>query len=142
MATIAIADQCNPSRVTVIGDWGQASFRVVVADEPDERSQGLMFVESMPTMSGMLFVYETPRSANFWMRNTLIPLDMLFANSEGQITSIHENAIPLDETVIPGGSDIQYVLEVNGGLSARLGISVGDQLSHPSIGDANNLACE
>ena len=111
-----------------------ARFTVQVADDAAERSQGLMFVEAMPTLEGMLFVYERPQRVSFWMRNTIIPLDMLFVEPDGVISKIHKEAVPLDESGIPGGDNVQYVLEINGGLSDRLGISVGDILQHPSIG--------
>lgn len=126
---------CSPDAVTVRGDFGQARFAVEVADDPQERAQGLMFVESMPTLSGMLFVYEGPQRATFWMRNTLIPLDMLFADGTGLITQVHRDAIPGDETTIDGGEGVIAVLEINGGLAARLGIEEGDTLQHPSFGD-------
>jgi uncharacterized protein len=125
---------CAPDRVTLSGDWGQAGFAVQVADDVAERSQGLMFVEDMPTMSGMLFVYERPQRASFWMRNTLIPLDMIFADATGRVVTVHENAVPLDETPIPGGDGIQFVLEINGGMAGRLGIAPGDIMQHPAIG--------
>lgn len=134
--------RCSEDRVTIVGEFGRAGFSVAVADDDMERSRGLMFVEQMPTMSGMLFVYESPRRASFWMRNTLIPLDMLFADETGRITHIHENAVPLDETPIPGGDGVQFVLEINGGLSARLGIAVGDAMQHPAIGANAALPCE
>ena len=133
---------CEVDRVTVFGDWGQARFEVRVADEPAERSQGLMFVESMPLLEGMLFVYPQAQRATFWMRNTLIPLDMIFAAPSGEVLSIHENAIPLDQTTIDGGEGIQYVLEINGGLASRLGITVGDVLQHPSIDQSAIKPCE
>jgi uncharacterized membrane protein (UPF0127 family) len=82
----------------------------------------------------MLFVYETPRAVGFWMKNTLVPLDMLFAGADGRVARIHENAAPLDTSLIPGGSDIQFVLEINGGLAGQLGIDVGAELRHPAIG--------
>ncbi|MDJ0639677.1 MAG: DUF192 domain-containing protein [Paracoccaceae bacterium] len=133
---------CDVSRVNLRGDWGSARFTVEVADDPRERSEGLMHRESMATSAGMLFVYDEPQFVSFWMRNTLIPLDMLFLDATGTVQHIHENAIPLDETAIPGGDDIQYVLEINGGLSSRLGITVGSALRHPSIGDNAAWACE
>ncbi len=92
-----------------------------------------MFRESMPTSAGMLFVYDRPQRASFWMRNTLIPLDMVFADENGVVTRIHENAVPLDETGIDGGPGVQFVLEINGGLAARLGLDVGDEMRHPAI---------
>ena len=140
-ATSAVAE-CADDKVLVAGDWGQATFTVAVADDFQERGQGLMHVESMPTLVGMLFVYDAPQSVSFWMKNTLIPLDMVFAGADGEIRKIHSNAVPGDLTPIPGGDDIQFVLEINGGLSQRLGISEGDILQHPSIGPDGLLPCE
>lgn len=124
---------CSADRVEIRGDFGTVRFRVDVADTPETRARGLMHVESMPRFSGMLFVYERPQPVSFWMENTLIPLDMIFADASGTVQRIHENAIPLDRTGIPGGQDIQFVLEINGGLSAELGLAPGDELRHPSI---------
>lgn len=132
---------CSPGRVTVAGDWGQANFNVEIADDPAERAQGLMFVEEMPLMAGMLFIYERPQSVSFWMKNTRIPLDMLFVSPVGEVLALHENAIPGDLTPIPGGDGVQMVLEINGGLAARLGITVGDVLQHPSFGPEGILPC-
>ena len=137
----AAAAQCAPDVVTVKGDFGQARFTVAVADDNAERAQGLMNVPQMPTMSGMLFVYDAPQVASFWMRNTLIPLDMIFASADGTVRSIHARAVPLDETPIFGGDDIQYVLEINGGLAARLGLAPGDVMQHPAIGPDAALPC-
>lgn len=129
------AAECSIDTTTIRGDFGEVRFSVDVADEPSERAQGLMFVESMPRFTGMLFIYERPQFASFWMRNTLIPLDMLFVDETGRILTLHENAIPLDETPIMGGDNISHVLEINGGLSSLLGIKVGDTLQHPSFGE-------
>lgn len=104
-----------------------------MADDPQERAKGLMFVEEMPAMKGMLFIYEQPQPASFWMRNTLIPLDMLFLDQTGTVTRIHENAVPLDESPIPGGDAVLSVLEINGGMAERLGIEVGSELRHPDL---------
>lgn len=133
---------CADDKVTVSGDWGQATFTVDVADDPQERASGLMFVEDMPTLTGMLFVYEQPQSVSFWMKNTLIPLDMLFVSPVGEVLAIHENAVPGDLTPIEGGDGVQMVLEINGGLTARLGIGVGDVLQHPSFGAEAILPCD
>ncbi len=142
LAGQAAAAACADDRVTIYGDWGQATFGVAIADTPAERSQGLMFVEEMPRMSGMLFIYERPQAVSFWMKNTLIPLDMIFASPEGEILRVHENAIPGDLTPIPGGEGVQMVLEINGGLSARLGIAAGDVMQHPSFGPDAILPCD
>jgi len=95
----AVAAECAPDAVAIRGDFGEARFRVAVADDPVERAQGLMGVPEMPTGSGMLFLYDRPQRATFWMRNTLIPLDMIFAGSDGVVTRVHENAVPLDESL-------------------------------------------
>ena len=124
---------CAPDRLDLRGGFGSVAFTVSVADTPDERARGLMFVERMGTFEGMLFVYETPQRVAFWMENTLIPLDMIFMDATGTVRKVHPNAVPGDRTPIPGGSDdILMVLEVNGGLAARLGIEPGTQMRHPA----------
>ncbi|MEO0750230.1 MAG: DUF192 domain-containing protein [Pseudomonadota bacterium] len=128
-----LAAECRDDAVQVKGAWGQAQFSVAVADDDEERSQGLMFVETMAQSAGMLFIYDRPQVARFWMKNTLIPLDMIFADKTGTVQTVHVNAEPLSERLINGGRDIQYVLEVNGGVAARFGIEPGDQLRHPGI---------
>ena len=138
----AAQSACSDAHVDLKGDWGQARFTVEVADDPAERSQGLMNRESMPRSAGMLFVYEFPQRVAFWMRNTLIPLDMIFLDETGTVQRVHENAIPLDETAIPGGDQIQYVLEINAGLAGLYGIDDGTVLRHPSIGENAVWGCE
>lgn len=133
MATPGFAQVCDPDKVSLRGDWGQLAFTVEIADDPQERSRGLMFRESMARGAGMLFIYETPQPASFWMKNTLIPLDMLFADKTGKIITVHSNAIPGDLTPIPGGPNVYAVLEINGGLANKYGISVGSQIRHPAF---------
>lgn len=127
------AAACAPETVEVRGPAGMARFTVDVADDGAERAQGLMFRESMPASAGMLFVYEAPQRASFWMKNTLIPLDMIFADETGRVTRVHENAVPHDTTPIDGGDAVRFVLEINGGLAARMGIEAGAELRHPAI---------
>ena len=133
---------CDLERVDLRSELGQARFSVEVADTPRERSLGLMHRETMPRSAGMLFVYEKPQPVSFWMRNTLIPLDMIFMDKRGVVQRVHENAVPLDETGIDGGDDIQFVLEINGGLAGRLGIVEGAELRHPAIGADAAWPCE
>ena len=135
--------ECRDDRVTIQGAFGEATFTVQVADTGPERSQGLMNVPEMGTLVGMLFVYPEPGPASFWMENTLIPLDMIFADATGTIVTIHPDAVPMDRTPIPGGDAVQFVLEVNGGLADRLGLAVGDRMQHPAIQAAGQpaLAC-
>lgn len=132
-ASASFAEVCAPDVVDLRGDWGSARFTVEIADDPQEQGQGLMNRPSMPQFSGMLFVYPEPLMVSFWMKNTLIPLDMLFVDQDGIVQRIHENAIPLDLTSIPAGSPVLAVLEINGGLSAKLGITEGSALRHPAF---------
>ncbi|MDG1769915.1 MAG: DUF192 domain-containing protein [Yoonia sp.] len=141
-ATATAQASCVDDKITVTGEFGRAVFTVDVADDNQERAQGLMNVPDMALLSGMLFVYDAPQRATFWMRNTLIGLDMLFAAPDGMILKIHPNAIPHDETVIDGGDGVQYVLEINAGLAARLGIDAGDSLHHPAILSGTDKSCE
>jgi hypothetical protein len=132
MAAPAVA-QCTDDRVELRGDWGTARFRVEVADDPQERATGLMNRPEMARMAGMLFVYDNPQTVSFWMENTLIPLDMVFVDDTGVVARVHQNAVPLDRTSIPGGDGIQFVLEINGGMAEALGIVPGTQLRHPAV---------
>mgnify|MGYP000167721027 CR=1 FL=1 len=124
------AQNCRPDRVDLRGPWGKVSFQVEIADDEDSRARGLMYREHLPRGQGMLFVYPQPQPARFWMRNTYIPLDLLFLNESGAVTHIHEQAIPKDLTPIYGGDKVFAVLEINGGLAARYGLSVGSEMRH------------
>ena len=124
---------CEPGRVELRGEFGTAAFAVEIADDAGERALGLMNRPSMPMGQGMLFVYEHPQPVSFWMRNTLIPLDMIFLDETGRVTRVHENAVPHDETPIPGGEGVLAVLEINGGLAARIGIAPGTEMRHPAF---------
>lgn len=112
------------------------TFYVDVADTPPKIIRGLMNRESMPEMAGMLFSFALEKQRNFWMRNTLIPLDMLFIKADGTIHHIHENAIPHDETSISSQGPVLNVVEINGGMSRKLGIEKGDVVHHPVFGNA------
>ncbi|MFV2037831.1 MAG: DUF192 domain-containing protein [Paracoccaceae bacterium] len=142
MGAPAFATDCPDDLVQLRGDWGLATFGVEIADDGRERATGLMNRESMPQSAGMLFVYERPQSVSFWMENTLIALDMIFVDPTGLVTAVHENAIPLDRTPIPGGDNIQYVLEINGGMAGLLGINVGSEMRNNRIaGDGALWPC-
>lgn len=120
---------CAPDRLDLRWDGGKESFAVKVADDGAERAQGLMFVEAMPLSEGMLFVYEAPRRVSFWMKNTLIPLDLVFIRPDGSIVRIAENAVPMSLDPIPSLEPVGAVLEINGGRSAELGIKPGDKVT-------------
>jgi uncharacterized membrane protein (UPF0127 family) len=133
LAASAASAACTDTAVELRGDFGTARFNVEIADDPAERAQGLMNRPSMPASAGMLFLYETPQRAGFWMKNTLIPLDMIFLDETGTVTRVHENAVPLDETTIDGGYGVIAVLEINGGLASAIGIAEGAELRHPAL---------
>lgn len=124
---------CAPDRLDLRWDGGRESFAVEVADDTQERAQGLMFRTELNPAAGMLFVYDAPRRVSFWMKNTLIPLDMVFADATGTVTRVHAGAVPGDLTPIDGGEGVQFVLEINAGLAERLGIGPGTLLRHPAI---------
>ncbi len=136
LQTGAAGAACRDDAVEIKGGFGTARFRVAVADSPRTRGKGLMNVSRMPASKGMLFLYEAPQHATFWMKNTLIPLDMIFMDETGTITRIHENAVPMDETVIDGGQGVRAVLEINGGMARKIGIAEGDALRHPGLDQA------
>jgi uncharacterized protein len=124
---------CAEGRVLVQTGAQTHAFSIELADTDATRAQGLMNRPFLPSAAGMLFAYPAPQRAQFWMANTLIPLDMIFAAPDGTILGVHANAIPHDRTTIDGGAGVQYVLEINGGLAARLGIKAGGALHHPII---------
>ena len=121
---------CSVDHITLRNDSATIRFDVELAVTPQERSKGLMFRESLPNRSGMLFVFDPPQPVAFWMKNTLIPLDMIFLDRTGTVSHVHESAIPGDLTPIEGGDAVFAVLEINAGLSARYSISVGTQMQH------------
>jgi len=136
------AAQCAPGSVGLRGDWGNAVFKVEIANTDALRAKGLMYRKTLPRFGGMLFVYPRPQQAMFWMKNTLIPLDMLFIDKTGVVKTIRENAVPGDLTVIDGGRGILAVLEVNGGTVATLGISLGTQIHNPIFGAGAVWPCD
>ncbi len=109
-------------------------FSVEVARTPREQSQGLMFRRRMAADAGMLFVYDPPRPVSMWMRNTYIPLDMIFIAPDGRISHIAERTVPLSEQNIPSRGTVRAVLELNAGTAARLGIEPGATVSAPALG--------
>jgi uncharacterized membrane protein (UPF0127 family) len=135
-AATASAGECRDNQVLLRGDWGQARFSIELADDPAERAKGLMFRESMPKNAGMLFMYPAPKQVGFWMKNTLIPLDMIFLDQTGTVKRVHHMAVPHDTTPIMGGQGIMGVLEINGGLAKALGITEGSEMRHPAFDSA------
>jgi uncharacterized membrane protein (UPF0127 family) len=114
----------EPLEIVTAG--GVRHFTVEVADTDATRETGLMFRKSMAPNRGMLFDFGTPQTVTFWMKNTLIPLDMIFIAQDGHVVSITRNAVPMSEAIIPSGGPIVGVLELRGGRAAEIGVKPGD----------------
>ena len=114
--------------LTIHSSTGNHRFTVDVAATPEEQQRGLMFVESLAPDRGMIFPYDPPRDIAFWMKNTLIPLDMVFVRADGTIARIAANATPLSLDPVPSGEPVALVLEIRGGRAAELGVREGDRV--------------
>ena len=109
-------------------------FGIFIASERNAQARGLMFVREMPDDVGMLFIHPSERMISMWMKNTLIPLDMVFMDRSGVVTHIAENTVPGSLDTISSMQPALGILEINGGLAARLGIRPGDLVRHPFFG--------
>jgi len=112
---------------------GDHSFNIEVATTDQERALGLMFRHSLPENAGMLFLYDPPQPAAMWMKNTLIPLDMVFISPDGTVHRIEANAEPFSTAVIPSEGPIVGVLELNGGEAGKIGLKRGDKVLYPGL---------
>ena len=142
------------SAVLVSGSWAQSSgnvsfqhaelaiesngkripFKVEIADTDERRALGLMYRTSLPADGGMLFDFKHDQDVAMWMRNTRIPLDMLFIDRAGRIVNIAERAVPFSEATISSAAPVLAVLELNGGTASRLGLKPGDRVVYPIFG--------
>jgi uncharacterized membrane protein (UPF0127 family) len=136
VAAAASACKTTPTPATVTIDTGarKVPFKVELAITAAEHERGLMFREHMDPDAGMLFISDSPRQQVFWMKNTLIPLDMIFIGADWRIAGVVENAEPKTLTSRDVGVPSQYVLEINGGLSARFGIRAGQPVDFRAAG--------
>jgi uncharacterized protein len=132
----AAAADTKLSPLVIDTQAGPQRFGVELAVTPQEQEKGLMYRRSMAADAGMLFDFVTPRLASFWMRNTFIPLDMLFIAADGHIADIHERAVPQTDDAVESASKVRAVLELNGGTVARLAIKRGDLVHHAIFGNA------
>jgi uncharacterized membrane protein (UPF0127 family) len=114
--------------LTVTGVKGTHKFAVEVAQSPAEQEQGLMFRTTMGPDEGMIFPMNPARDAAFWMKNTVIPLDIIFVGRDHRILNIAANAVPYDLNPLPSAGPVSGVLELNGGRAAQLGIGPGDKV--------------
>jgi len=133
----AIADQSQKGlpveELTVTSGDMVHRFQVEIAATDSQRSMGLMFREEMAADHGMLFLFDTEGDRYFWMKNTPLPLDIIYIGANGEIVSIAPDTTPFSLSTIPSGGPAQFVLEINAGLSKKLGIKPGDRVVSPSM---------
>jgi len=122
------------SELTIVTASGPHKFTIELALTGAQMEQGLMFRHSLAPDAGMLFDFGAPANVTMWMKNTFIPLDMLFLDTSGRIIDIHERAVPESLDTIAAKGPARYVIEVNGGTAERLGIKIGDRVTSPYIG--------
>ena len=131
----ALAQSCPPREALEIETAnGVAAFTVEIAETPEQRAQGLMFRESMARDHGMLFLFPDVAPRTFWMKNTPLSLDMLFVAPDGVVCGVIERAEPFTLDPRPSGCEASAVIEINGGLSAELGVSVGARVRSAAFG--------
>ncbi|HEY3719518.1 MAG TPA: DUF192 domain-containing protein [Roseiarcus sp.] len=128
LTSMAAAAQGGLEPLEITTASGQHVFQVEIANNEASREKGLMFRRFMPADRGMLFEFEKNQPVAFWMKNTYIPLDMVFIAPDGRVTHVAANAEPLSEAVVPSGGPCIAVLELNGGVAARIGLAPGDKV--------------
>lgn len=134
--SIAVERLLPTTPLTIVTAVARYAFAVEVAAGAAQRSRGLMCRFGLPPMTGMLFDFGEERAVAMWMKNTLIPLDMLFIRADGTVRHIARNARPYSLTPIPSTGPVRFVLELAGGTATRLGFAPGDVVSHTLIGAA------
>jgi uncharacterized membrane protein (UPF0127 family) len=133
LAAPGFAQTADLQKIEIASKTGSHSFLVELAANDAERARGLMFRTELPEGRGMLFDFKQEQETGFWMRNTYIPLDMIFIRADGTIRRIAANTEPLSERLVPSGGPVRYVLEVIGGTARKLGIEPGDKVTGPAL---------
>lgn len=131
MNAVAASITFEEAPLTIDAATGEFEFQVEIAVSPEQRGLGLMFREDLAEDRGMLFDFGKLQRASMWMRNTYVPLDMLFVDPEGRITQIAADTRPLSDAVIASREPVRAVLELRAGVTAKLGIRPGDRVVHP-----------
>jgi uncharacterized membrane protein (UPF0127 family) len=121
-------------QLEIVSKNGTHVFGVEMAITPEEQARGLMFRRELPEKQGMLFDFKREQPTSFWMKNTYVPLDMIFIRADGRILNIAENTVPLSEALVPSSGPVRAVLEVIAGTTKKLGIAAGDRVVHPIFG--------
>lgn len=127
------ASACRPDLVQARVGKDTVTIKVERATTEAKRQRGLMGRRALAPGHGMLFVYRNPVRVSYWMKGTLIPLDILFADRTGRVTRVYPRAVPGDLTLLDGGAGVKAVLEIAGGEAARLGLGPGTVLRNPAF---------
>lgn len=120
------------ARIQVIASGGRHKFEVWIADTEQSRERGLMFVRSLPRSQGMLFLFERPHFASFWMKDTYLSLDIVFIGPDGVVVNIARNTEPLSSRPIESEAPVTAVLELVAGTAAKIGLFAGDRVLYPT----------
>jgi uncharacterized membrane protein (UPF0127 family) len=123
------ASAADLQKIEIASKGATHPFNVELALTDDQRARGLMFRKALPDGQGMLFDFKVEQDVGFWMKNTYIPLDMIFIRADGTIRRIAANTEPLSERLVPSGGPIRFVLEVSGGTARKLGIEPGNKVT-------------
>jgi uncharacterized membrane protein (UPF0127 family) len=127
----------DPTPLVVDGANGQHSFSIEIANTPDEQEQGLMFRKNMPDDHGMLFVFDHSAPLAFWMKNTPMPLDLVFINGKGRVKAVRHGT-PFSTDIISPNEPVRFVLELKAGMAEKAGITDGTVVHHPVIEAASH----
>ena len=131
--TLAVADPVR-SELTLVTQAGERFiFQVEIADTDAGKRQGLMFRDQLEKKHGMLFLYQPAKEVAIWMKNTLLPLDIVFIDAAGSIVKIERDAEPLSETSVRSGTPVRAVLEINGGMTGFLGVAAGGRVEYAPL---------
>jgi uncharacterized membrane protein (UPF0127 family) len=128
LITAACAQECKFETLKIVGSHGSTHFTVEIADTPDAQQIGLMYRTEMHQNHGMLFVFNDMAHRSFWMKNTYLPLDLIYIDDNKVIKHIHKNAVPESLSAIPSLYPVQYVFEINAGAADQFNIQIGDRV--------------
>lgn len=142
IAVTVSASGFKKDTLVLIAGGARHSIEIEVAETNKQKAVGLMFRQSLPRRAGMLFPYGCPEELTMWMRNTYIPLDMVFITQDGVVHRIEENTEPFSERVIASKGKVVAVLELAGGVAGELGLKAGDKVETGLITGVDRSACQ
>lgn len=131
VGTTGLEAAMRQGRLTLVTSGGERTIDIEIAETPEEKMRGLMYRTSLDDGKGMLFPYGDPQEITMWMKNTFIPLDMVFIRSDGTVHRIEARTEPMSERIIASQGKVSAVLELAGGAAERIGLRAGDKVRHP-----------